>query len=135
MTTALHRYKFIFLLAITIHLVWAALLIASPDPQFTTPIHQSAVVLGRWPTAGTFAFVALLALAGLWWKKCHGWLLLPQTAILIAATSGGLYAASVGHYADGTVRSWQFILADQFPVLALAAWHLVAVLFVVAEAE
>lgn len=133
---AIHRFRFIFLLAITLHLCWAAILLYSAAPQYTTPIHQTAAIFGRYGTAAVFVFVAVCALFSIFKPgRWDGFLLLPQTAVLIGASAGGLYAVMVSHYADGVLRPWPFILADQLPTILLALLHFIAVCAVVWEEE
>jgi len=131
----LHRFRFIFFLAITLHLTWAVLLLSDASPAGTTPISQTATIFGRYWTAAVFAVVGLAALYALWRDNANPFWLIPQTAILGAATAGGLAAVASGQYADGTARPWQFILADQLPTILLALFHLIAVILVVDEAD
>lgn len=127
----LHHFRFIFLLAIALHLAWGGLLLYSPAPGGATPIHQTVVAFGRYPAAIVLFVVAALALASIVFNL-SSWFLLPQASILIAASAGGLYAVSVSHYADGVMRPWPFILADQLPTILLAVFHTVAVCIVYA---
>ena len=131
----LHRFRFIFFLAITLHLTWAVLLLSDGSVANTTPINETAQVFGRYGTAAAYAFMSLTTLYALWKDNTNPFWLIPQTAILGAATAGGLAAVASGQYADGTARPWQFILADQLPTILLALFHLIAVILVVDEAD
>jgi hypothetical protein len=43
----------------------------------------------------------------------------PEFVLYAAAFTGRLYWVWMGHYADGVVRPWEFILVDQMPGLML----------------
>lgn len=50
---------------------------------------------------------------------------IPQEFFLILTAISGILYISLGHYADGTVRSQSFILVDQLPGIIAAALYLV----------
>lgn len=125
--------RFIFAFAIIVHLVWAGLLLVDGTAVNTTPIHETAVALGRYPTAALFFVVAILATVAIRLK--NPWLLLPQQTVMLAATTGGLFAIAAGAYADGTQRNPTFIAADQFPVIAATLLHTLAVIILLVKVE
>jgi hypothetical protein len=51
----------------------------------------------------------------------------PQQVLLAIASLGALTAVYQGHYADGVVRPYSFILADQAPVILTLVLHTIAV--------
>lgn len=73
---------------------------------------------------------AVLALVGA--VSRIGWLrlviFLPQHFMLGVMAVGGLGAAVLGMYLDGTVKQWSHILSDQLPLVALFAIHTSAII-------
>jgi len=52
--------------------------------------------------------------------------LIPQQGAVIATAGGAIAAVISGHYADGVMRPWAFILADQLPSILIAVFHTLA---------
>lgn len=75
--------------------------------------------------SGTMVVTAVLSLMGA--ICCLGWIrlmiFLPQHFLLGIMAIGGMVAAFHGSYLDGTVKPWEHIAADQFPMLTLFAIH------------
>jgi hypothetical protein len=122
-----------------LHLGWAALLASSAAAAHSNPVAAVASVTGsRGGAAVALAVTAILALAVAWvyrshWRIHPGLLiagLVPQQFFLIVSAASGIVAATRGHYADGTVRSWPFIVTDQSPVILIALLYTTAILVV-----
>lgn len=113
--------------ACALHLVWAGLLAYNPVTGQSTPV--SAILLtfhGRWQSVVALFVVAVAALVGVQFWLTHSHpvvlpsLLVPQQLLLFLSAGAGLHAAAAGHYADGVPRPWEFITADQLPVVLAA---------------
>ena len=115
---------------LTIHVVWAFLLLHSPTPGFSTPVHGLEVILPRYWLAAAL----LLISASAWWGSrqptgLRGWVaLIPQQAATVATAASAIHAAAIAQYSDGVPRAWPFILADQLPAIMLLALHTAAVI-------
>ncbi len=121
--------------ASTMHLTWGVLLVFWPDSIGATPVAVFTRAVGSPVLVGiTLWGVALMALVGMSrvTNGLHGWLrtvsLLPQQSVLLVSASASMQAVIEEEYADGTLRSWSFILADQLPALLLAAFYSIGIL-------
>lgn len=132
---------FVVALVSLLHLAWAALVIASPVAARSTPIAAVVAVTGsRGGAVAALAGTAVLALAVSWVQHSSrtpdvrpGTLalgLIPQQFFILASAAGGIGAAVVGHYADGVIRPWQFIIGDQLPVILIAFLYSTAIIVV-----
>jgi hypothetical protein len=117
--------------------LWAVLLISSGKAAHANPVSPVVAFTGGWEIAtGVLLAAAVPAQPVVWLprraSRWPSWLLLlaltPQQLVLLISAVGGIHAAAAGHYADGTVRPWQFIVTDQLPVILLAIIYTVAVL-------
>jgi hypothetical protein len=110
---------------------WAVLLVWLPGSGRATPVSPLSSLLSyRAAAVAVFLGAVVLAQAAMWFHfhPRHALLpdrflvlaLLPQQFLLLVSAFGGIRAAALGHYPDGTVRPWQFIMADQLPVILLA---------------
>lgn len=118
---------------------WAVLLTWLPAALLATPVAPVAALFGG-PVTVTVVLLAaaLLAQSAIVFRRLPprrplpAWLLLlalvPQQILLLVSAFGGIQAVVNGHYADGTVRPWQFIIADQLPVILLALIYTAAML-------
>lgn len=138
-----HLGKYVVLYACMIHVGWAVLFICCPVSAASTPVHIISLVFGGRYRAAVVLFVAAMsALFGMRYKVKHPLLagtgtiiaLLPQQALLMMSSLAGIIAVWSNHYADGTVRIWSFILADQLPII-LAGFLYSAVMFEIAFNE
>lgn len=135
--------KYVILYACLIHFGWAALFICCPISTGSTPVHIIAVVFGgRYRAAVVLVVAALSALFGMRYKAKRPEIagtgtvvaLLPQQALLLMSSFAGILAVASEHYADGVVRVWPFILADQLPII-LAGFLYSAVMLEIAFNE
>jgi hypothetical protein len=128
--------KHIIRLACFLHIGWAALICVDRRAGDSTPI---AVLFNLLPNR--FAVVLLLVtVAALAIRFLHrsiknpasvnvkAFYLLPQQAVLLANAASGIYSTVTQHYADGIVRHWSFICADQLPIMLIATAYTAAVL-------
>jgi len=126
--------KYIVLCASLLHVIWAGLLLVTPDAGGSTPLHIIVVVCGGpWRTAIVLTLVAGAAMVFPFSKyrvsnRALALMLIPQQTFLLMSAGAGIRAAMLGHYADGVARSWTFILSDQLPVILIAVLYTVAVL-------
>lgn len=113
-----------------LHAIWAVLLSVSPLAAHSTPVSVVVTLLGgRWPAVAALAVSGLLAV--LVTRARTGLaplLLVPQQIMLLMSAAAGIYAAVMGHYADGVPRAWEFILGDQSPVILVAFLYTTALL-------
>lgn len=118
------------LCAVVIHLTMAFALWFDDSAVGATAVHALHRFIATPKILSvTFASVAMLALTGVFTKGPWVWtLLIPQQVVLTLSADGAFDAIWLGHFADGTIRPWGFILADQVPALAIAAAHTVAIL-------
>lgn len=126
--------KYIVLYASLIHIGWALILLETQgDAPKPTPLFILLLFFGGWwRTAIMLCFVATLALTFPFLRRrlsnaMLAVMLIPQQTVLLLSAGAGIWAASVGHYADGVMRPWEFILADQLPIILTAFLYTVAV--------
>lgn len=126
--------KYIVLFASLLHLVWAGLLFSSEGAGYSTPVAVLLKVFGGEVRAG----IVLLAVsvAAMWYPfrqyevsaRAIAATLIPQQIILLISAGGALWAVLQGHYADGVIRPFAFILSDQLPSILLALIYTATVL-------
>ena len=118
-------------LAISQHLLWAGCLLYSAEPLGVTSIHHvSGSIGGRIPAIIVMSAVSITAAVGLIRNSRTISLacLLPQQFVLMYSAFGACVAIYNSTFADGVVRSREFLVADQFGWALLAIAHTVAVL-------
>ncbi len=83
-------------------------------------------------TGLTFIFAGLVASISTWHNynniMIHALLFTPQQFLLFISAIGVIQAMITGHFADGTVRSWQFIFVDQVYLVILCVGHAFAMI-------
>jgi hypothetical protein len=93
---------------------------------------SNLVWASRWFLVGLIFACALLALYATLRRELPERrrlvLLMPQQFLLVIVTSGAFWAVLRESYADGILRSWEFISADQVPLVALLVVHTRAIL-------
>lgn len=118
---------FVLCTAVTLHVLWAAILIATDMELRTTPMSYLIRSFGQRSAAALLVCGALLGVMGIRYPGWKGlWLSLPQNLLLFVAASAGIVSAIYGRYPDGVVRSGAFILTDQLPMILLAFLHAVS---------
>lgn len=120
--------------AVGLHLIWSILLLVSDAPKSTTAIYTlSQLFPNRYGLSIVLVVVAGCALYGLF-KHTSGvtdrvLLLAPQQLILGISAAGAIRAVALGQFADGTVRSSAFLLADQAPAVLALLVHSASIVF------
>ena len=140
-----HWYNYPIILAgIAVQYVWAIMVAADPLVLTTTMIHSLVPYLVgahpevlRWTLMLIFLSTATLSLLGFCWKRNIHTILsfIPQQFIMFLCAGGAIHAMARGTFADGTVRSHAFLIADQFPALALAIFHTWAMVLILLHGE
>jgi hypothetical protein len=122
-----HRQPFIVCCAVSMHLTWGILALISPESSKATT--TSAFGWHPYLTGVSMLLVAVSALIGLLvdYRLWVVALTLPQQLVLAFSADAALTAMAQGHYADGTVRPWDFIMSDQCLPVYLCLWHAIAV--------
>lgn len=124
------RNPWIVWYAICMHWVWGGLLLTDTAPLGVTSIN-SLTHFGfvTAPYVGLmFLTVAFLAAISRATPKPVGILfILPQQLVLIVSALGAVEAMRTGTFADGTVRSIPFLIADQIPAILIAVFHILCV--------
>lgn len=130
------------LYASALHWGWAVTTLVADSATGATPIAGIAqlcrdMAKSRWwdidPTMLLFyvlLFSGVLAVIGGWRvpSLLGVAMMLPQQFVLTISTLTTMQAVTAGMYADGVVRPWPFILADQLPSLLAAPLYTAAVL-------
>lgn len=115
--------------AVALHVLWGFLLLFDGRVLGATSLSAFADV-PRLVMAAIFFLVAALAVVGVTHRP-GTWLslalLLPQQAILTISAVSSVMAVVHSQYGDGVARPWNFILADQAPVILMVLLHTVAV--------
>ena len=122
--------------------VWAGLLVSDASAGYATSL-DDLTQLGRWPVVAALLVAVACTAVGLllrsarprWGLPPRLWLLIPQQMICLLAASAAVSAIIRQQFGDGVRRPWQFIAADQAPILLLAATHLVAVVLIARGSE
>jgi hypothetical protein len=127
--------KYIIGFACLLHISWAALLIIDRRAGNATPLSVLFALLGndRVLVITVLFLVAILAAGFLDLRlrkvlnfSTLSMLLIPQQLILWCSAGAGVYATIVQHYADGVMRSWPHILADQSSIILMALLYTIA---------
>ncbi len=129
------RKRWMLWLAVTIHLLWGILILASGEMVTAiTAIHTTMSVLG---TAQRVAFAYILAsvltLAAIIFEKRIGvagelLCLMPQQFLLMLSAFGAINAIWISAFADGIVRARSFLAADQGIAILVAIFHTLTIL-------
>jgi hypothetical protein len=115
-------------LVVTLFLAWGTMLVMSPDPLGSTPVASASRYFPaeHYIIGVVTLMAAVLGAYGIY--RGLTLLLLPLAVMLTLAAMNSVDAVWQGHYADGVERPRLFILADQLPIILLAAYYYVAVL-------
>lgn len=117
--------------AITIHAIWAVLLVSSQSVTQVTGINLLYEIFpNRFLLAFIFAlssFLAYLALNRYTGAKSVKYLLLQQFLLIIPAIQV-ITIIAAGQFADGTVRSREFLTADKLGLVLFAFFHTLSLL-------
>lgn len=126
------RYSIVIGGICAITMVWAVCLLRDPLVTTITGIHSLAELAGGSITLSLWLVLACaLSVVGMSTYQRHRWciaLLLPQQIMLLIAAAGQVNSMIIGQFADGTVRTSDFLMADQCPMVVMAVCHIVAML-------
>jgi hypothetical protein len=126
------RYSIVWA-AVTVHIIQGWLLIKDDSAAYVTSISHVINWLHLTPDQLGVIYITIAILAFL------GWLLFPmgsvrrlvmasfQQGFLMLAAWGAITAMLNSQFADGVVRSSEFISADQIGIVTVAFWHTVAI--------
>lgn len=110
---------------VILHVTWGLLLLFTSEPLHTTPLSMFERLIGG-PVLISALLLSSSALAtiGVFMEEKleFSWtfFLIPQQTLLILSAQAVLIATLNGTYADGVVRTWPFIFADQVSCVAAA---------------
>ncbi len=125
------RIYWIFWLAVATHLVWGALLLFTSDgAAWVTSInHTISLGFNRFTLGTVYILASVCSVYGLLSSTKYRMLVMgPQQCLLLLSALGNCVAISHSAFADGVVRPWEFIMADQSPSVLLAVFHTLALL-------
>ena len=126
------RTSFIVWYAVLQHVFWALLLVIDPRAAWCTGLHSILDIF----SGSVSSSIAMLVLATITsmvalfmqMSLLRFMLLIPQQLILLISGIGAIHAMRLSQFADGVVRPWAFIAADQTPYVLVAALHTLAIL-------
>ena len=119
--------------AICQHVAWGVLLLTSGELR-TTGLAWMIEVCGGPYRAGVLCLViGLLAVFPHFrspYRRSLSLLLfyLPQQILLFMSATNAMRAVILQQFADGVIRGWAFILADQLTAVLFAVFHTIALL-------
>lgn len=131
-------WPIVVVLAIVQHLVWATMLLLSPDTFGVTSIRGLNDLLGSTHVA-VVVLLFVVAYLAIWSflvaprSLSRVVLMLPQQFVLYVSAGGAVVCMATGTFSDGTVRSIPFLIMDQLPALLFALGHTAAIGQVVIE--
>ncbi len=131
------RISVMVLFAVTLHFFWAFAILTDPLALGATGISS----LYRWIHPGALLVAVLcgastLTLTGLTLR--YPWsfvMLIPQQLLLMMSAAGAIEAVFLSQYADGVLRHWTFIAADQAYSVIAAMGHTLAMAFFILRRE
>lgn len=131
------RVSVMVLFAVTLHLFWACLTLYDQQAMGATGLAS----LYRWIYPPTFLIIVLVGasistLIGIALR--HPWsfiMLIPQQILLMMSAAGAIEAIFISQYADGVLRPWAFIAADQAYSVIAALGHTLAMLLFVLKRD
>lgn len=125
-----HTLSIMVMYAILLHAAWAILILMDSSAMNATAVHAIAAVF-VYPTLTALVIggASLLACVGLWTRRPSVMLLLlPQQVVLMMSAAGAIEAMWLSQFADGVLRPWQFIAADQLYSVVAAIGHTIAII-------
>jgi hypothetical protein len=127
---------------IALHYIWAILVLVNTDALNSTPLASLHNFFDHFGVeARQLALILVLSSisssVAMWFDraKLAPLLLLPQQILLIIAATGCFSAAWLGEYADGVPRAHAHILSDQLPMILIAAFYSIAIIFYALRAD
>lgn len=124
-----HALSIMVLYAVTLHYAWAIALFFDDSAAMATGIHSLERFISMPVLPWAIASAATMALIGIFvYSPWFLMLLLPQQFMLMISAAGAIDAISMEQFADGTMRPFWFVLADQCNSVFAAVWHTVAII-------
>ena len=122
------RINWIVVVAIIVHGSWGLMLLFSDHPLSTTPMANAPWRNNRLLGAIIYLTAASVASFPMLVKDLDDdWrglvCCIPQQFLMMLSASTAIQCVVDGHYADGELRPWQFILADQLWVIVGMTCH------------
>lgn len=118
-------------IAIVDHVAWGVLLLVDQSPGGVTSIARlQRIVPGMWLPV----LLLVVALSAVWGavlgrgSRTGLVLMLPQQMVLVSSMIGAMVSIVTEQFADGVVRPWTFLLADQGVRIWIAVAHTLAIL-------
>jgi len=122
--------RLIFYIVAAMHFAWGIGLLISSKPLLTTGISTIASFLHSFKLTGfVFLFAGLCGFIGvskLFENTVNFFFFLPQQFLLMVSAICAVVCIYNGHFADGVIRSRDFIFVDQSALIALTIAHSVA---------
>lgn len=135
--TRSHSSAWVIWYCVALHAWWGVILLYDPAASGVTAIAEMTR-LTRTTTAAGIVYLGVSAMATIGLLRVRpgstaGLLeLLPQQGALLISAFGACQATIASRFADGVVRSWAFIAADQAPAVLIAIAHTAALIGVFA---
>ncbi len=145
-----HWYNYpIILCGVWIQYVWAIAMAMDPSVLNITAVNTflpyfhlslgpyDSHTFHRWILAIILFMTGTCSMLAFKYKrKLHTLLaLVPQQFVLFLSAGGALHAIILGQFADGTVRSSGFLLADQSSIIILAVFHTWAMVLIMIHGD
>lgn len=122
----------IILIAIFQQFIWAYGIAHDANAMSTTAAAVPALFMPQYVFVTMLIFCTLLAIVAFHFKRKWQTVmaLLPQQILLFVSAAGAIEAIRIGAFADGVVRSHDFLLVDQCLSILLAFFHMWAIFLI-----
>lgn len=115
--------RFMIYYVITKHVLWGLLILTTPFALNTSTLAVLNKLFGDFHIGGMFLILSsILAIHGAFISKNRYltvFFFIPMLSFIWLFGLTALNSVFQGHFADGTVRPWQFIFADQLQAIIL----------------
>jgi hypothetical protein len=124
-----HSVSLMVLYAVVLHLIWAGMLIIDDQVSTVTAIAAIRYVFPFPVAIPIMIWCALSAFSAFYARNGYlaASLMVPQQFLLFVSAGGAVQAMAEGQFADGTIRSVFFLVADQSPAVLAAIGHTLAI--------
>jgi hypothetical protein len=125
-----HSVSLMVLYAVVLHLVWAGMLLVDDQVSTVTAIASLRYVFPFPIAIPIMIWCALSAFSAFYVRDGYvaAGLMVPQQFLLFISAGGAIQAMVEGQFADGTIRSASFLIADQSPAVLAAIGHTLAII-------
>ena len=123
------KFPLVIMYAVALHAVWGMCALIDVSAYNGTALSGVHALFGEL-TPYVCLSVASLAIAALYIRSMlYGFILMmPQQCLLFISAFAALHAVVDAQFADGVIRSREFILADQAPAIIGATAHTLAMI-------